>query len=173
MSQTGAGESIVSEITVNASRERIFAALTVPAERIAWWGGGSAIFKTEAMDSDLRVGGKWEMRGMTGERPFSISGEYREVDRPRALAFTWSPSWAPEAAGSLVRFELIDQSGSTLVRITHSGLTPEAAQVHSGWANILGEARGTPNCGPIMARFSAISPSGSDSIVPASISRTL
>src|SRR5580693_3259776 len=118
MSQTSADESIVTEITIEATPERIFDALTVPAERLAWWGGGSAIFKTEAMDSDLRVGGKWEMRGMTGERPFSITGEYREVDRPRALAFTWSPSWSPEAAGSLVRFELIDQSGATLVRIT-------------------------------------------------------
>jgi uncharacterized protein YndB with AHSA1/START domain len=138
MSQTSAGESIVSEITIKASPERIFDALTVPEQRLAWWGGGSAMFKTEAMDSDLRVGGKWEMRGMTGERPFSISGEYREVDRPRTLAFTWSPSWSPGAAGSLVRFELTDLNGSTLVRITHSGLTAEAAQAHSGWANILG-----------------------------------
>jgi uncharacterized protein YndB with AHSA1/START domain len=140
MSQTSSGESIVSEITIESSPERIFDALTNPQERVAWWGGGgaNARFKTDAMDSDLRVGGKWEMRGMTGERPFSISGEYREVDRPRALAFTWSPSWAPDAAGSLVRFELIDQNGATLVRITHSGLTAEAAKAHAGWANILG-----------------------------------
>jgi uncharacterized protein YndB with AHSA1/START domain len=139
MSQTGAGESIVSEITIEASPERIFDALVDPQERLAWWGGsGKAMFKTETMDSDLRVGGKWEMRGMTGDRPFSISGEYREVDRPRALAFTWSPSWAQEAAGSLVRFELLDQHGATLVWITHSGLTAEAAKVHAGWANILG-----------------------------------
>jgi uncharacterized protein YndB with AHSA1/START domain len=138
MSQTSAGESIVSEITIEASPERVFDALTNPQERIAWWGGGNAMFKTEAMDSDLRVGGKWEMRGMTGERPFSVSGEYREVDRPRALAFTWSPSWSPDAAGSLVRFELVDQNGATLVRITHSGLTAEAAKAHAGWANILG-----------------------------------
>ena len=138
MSQTSAGETIVSEITIDASPERVFEALTVPEQRIAWWGGGSGPFKTEAMDSDLRVGGKWEMRGMTGERPFSVGGEYREVDRPRTLAFTWSPSWAPAAAGSLVRFELIERSGATLVRITHSGLTAEAAKAHAGWANILG-----------------------------------
>jgi uncharacterized protein YndB with AHSA1/START domain len=138
MSQTGANETIVSEITIDAPAERIFEAISDPTERVAWWGGGSAIFKTEAMDSDLRVGGKWEMRGMTGERPFTISGEYREVDRPRALAFTWSPSWSPEAANSVVRFELIESGGSTLVRITHSQLTPDAAKVHSGWGNILG-----------------------------------
>jgi uncharacterized protein YndB with AHSA1/START domain len=138
MSQTSAGESIVSEIVIDASAERIFDALTIPEQRLAWWGGGSAIFKTESVDSDLRVGGKWEMRGMTGERPFSITGEYREIDRPRTLAFTWSPSWSPEAAGSLVRFELIERGGATLVRITHSGLTAEAAKVHSGWGNILG-----------------------------------
>lgn len=138
MSQTRADESIVSEITIQAAPDRIFDALTVPEQRLAWWGGGGAMFKTEAMDSDLRVGGKWEMRGLTGERPFTISGEYREIDRPRALAFTWSPSWSPEAAGSLVRFELIERDGTTLVRITHSGLTAGAAKAHSGWMNILG-----------------------------------
>lgn len=142
MSQTRADESIVSEITIQAAPDRIFDALTVPEQRLAWWGGGGAMFKTEAMDSDLRVGGKWEMRGLTGERPFTISGEYREIDRPRALAFTWSPSWSPEAAGSLVRFELIERDGATLVRITHSGLTADAAKAHSGWTNILGWLKG-------------------------------
>jgi uncharacterized protein YndB with AHSA1/START domain len=140
MSQASAGESIVSEVIIEASPDRIFEALVDPQERIAWWGGAgqNATFKTQSMESDLRVGGKWEMRGMTGERPFSISGEYRQIDRPRSLAFTWSASWSPATAGSLVRFELIDQNGSTLVRITHSGLTAEGAKAHAGWPNILG-----------------------------------
>ena len=48
MSQTSAGESIVSEITIEASPERIFDALVNPQERIAWWGGGNAMFPAVA-----------------------------------------------------------------------------------------------------------------------------
>jgi len=38
------------------------------------------------MESDLRPGGRWVMRGLRADGgPFTISGEYREVSRPRVL----------------------------------------------------------------------------------------
>jgi len=102
-----------------------------------WW-GGAGMFHTTRMESDLRVGGAWLQSG-TGRDggPFTIRGEYRVVERPRVLAFTWLPSWQPDAQASLVRFDLEERDGVTTVRLTHSGLTPQARQIHRGWPQIL------------------------------------
>jgi uncharacterized protein YndB with AHSA1/START domain len=67
-----------------------------------------------------------------------VCGEYRVIERPRVLAFTWIPDWQANASESLVRFDLIEQDGVTTVRLTHSGLTPEARQAHRGWPRMLG-----------------------------------
>lgn len=137
MTTTGANE-IIQEITIAASANRIFEALTDPDQRKAWW-GAEGRFQATHVESDLRVGGKWVMSGTgLGGRPFTVKGEYRTVEPPRLLAFTWLPSWQPNASESLVRFELFEKDGMTTVRLTHSGLTPEGAQSHQGWPQILG-----------------------------------
>ena len=42
---------------------------------------------------------------------------------------------------TLVRFDLTEKDGLTTVRLTHSGLTPEALQAHKGWPQVLGWLR--------------------------------
>jgi uncharacterized protein YndB with AHSA1/START domain len=131
-------DPIVEEITINASAERIFDALINPEERVKWWGAEGS-FQTTHMESDLRPGGRWAMRGlrMNGQ-PFTITGEYREIARPRLLVFTWLPDWQESAATSLVRIDLEENDGMTTVRLTHSGLTAEALRTgHRGWPQIL------------------------------------
>lgn len=66
-----------------------------------------------------------------------MKGEYRVIERPRALAFTWLPSWEVNASETLVRFDLSEKDGITTVRLTHSGLSPEGVEAHKGWAQIL------------------------------------
>ncbi len=141
MSMTSASETIIEEITIKAPAKRIFDALTVPAQRVAWW-GSKGRFETTHVESDLRPGGKWMMRGTgLGGKPFTIKGEYRAVEAPYVLAFTWLPSWQPDATETLVRFDLEERDGVTTVRLTHSGLTSEGAQAHKGWPQILGWLR--------------------------------
>jgi uncharacterized protein YndB with AHSA1/START domain len=90
------------------------------------------------MESDLRPGGKWMMRGIGYGKPVSVLGEYRQIERPRLLVFTWVPDWQQDATESLIRFELEEKEGVTTVRLTHSGLTSEASRDHhKGWARIL------------------------------------
>src|SRR5262249_23751363 len=90
------------------------------------------------MESDLRFGGRWAMRGIgVGGKPFSVVGEYRNIERPRLLVFTWLPGWQEGATESLVRFELEEKDGVTTVRLTHSGLTSEGVRAHQGWPQIL------------------------------------
>ncbi len=135
---TIADDTIVAEIAIKASAERLFEALTNPEQRMKWW-GLKGRFETTEMESDLRVGGRWAMRGTgMGGTPFSVTGEYRSIERPRLLAFTWLPSWDEEATETLVRFDLHEKDGVTTVRLTHSGFKTEGSRVrHQGWPQIL------------------------------------
>src|SRR5258705_13860152 len=137
MSSTSVYDTIVKEITIRASAERIFEALTNPDQRVRWW-GAEGRFHTTHMESDLRPGGKWLMSGtgMDG-RPFRVVGEYREIERPCSLVFSWLPDWHEDATETLVRFDLNEKDGVTTVRLTHSGLTPKGARAHQGWPQIL------------------------------------
>jgi uncharacterized protein YndB with AHSA1/START domain len=136
--QNAAVEPIVAEIVINAPAERVFEALTDPAQRVAWW-GMKGRFETTNMESDLRPGGRWTMRGLgMGGRPFSIVGTYRTIERPRLIVFTWFPDWDPNATETLVRFDLEEQGGATTVRLTHSGFASvDARDKHQGWPQIL------------------------------------
>jgi len=133
-----AGNPIIETITIDASADRVFDALVSPDERVKWWGAEGS-FQTTHMESDLRIGGRWLMRGLrlNGEH-FTITGEYREIVRPRLLVFTWLPDWQENAGTSLVRIDLEENDGVTTVRLTHSGLTTEALRTgHRGWPQIL------------------------------------
>ncbi len=133
-------DEIVQEVVIHAPAERIFRALTRPEELLAWWAAEGKFHLIEA-ECDLQPGGKWRMRvaGRCGEgSPVSIvSGEYRVVDPPRLLTYTWireNENW-PE---TLVRWDLKENSGYTTVRVTHSGLVSEALRErNSGWPLVL------------------------------------
>ena len=120
-------DAIVEEITIKASAERIFEALTDPAQRARWW-GLKGRFETDHMESDLRPRGRWTMSGIgMGGKPFEIHGVYTTIERPRVLAFTWLPSWDDTATETLVRFDLEERAGITTVRLTHSGFASQAS----------------------------------------------
>jgi uncharacterized protein YndB with AHSA1/START domain len=138
MNPTIANDTIIQEIVIKAPAERIFEALTNPAQRTKWW-GAEGRFQTTHMESDLRPGGKWMMRGNgIGGRPFTIRGEYRQIEPPRLLIFTWLPDWQEDAFETLVRFDLIENNDVTAVRLTHSGLATESSRLsHKGWPQIL------------------------------------
>ena len=137
MNPTSASDTIIQEITIKAPAQRIFDALTNPSQRTKWW-GAEGRFQTTHMESDLRPGGKWMMRGNgMGGKPFTVSGEYRQIEPPRLLVFTWLPSWQEDAIETLVRFDLEEKNGVTTVRLTHSGLTDSSRMSHKGWPQVL------------------------------------
>jgi uncharacterized protein YndB with AHSA1/START domain len=131
-------DTIVQEIRIRASAERIFEALTNPEQLVRWW-GIEGRFQTTQAESDPHPGGKWQMRGMgMNGRPFTIRGTYREIIRPRVLDFTWLPDWQEDAAETFVRIELEERGGVTRVRLTHSGLSTAASrESHKGWPQLL------------------------------------
>ena len=138
MKQTDISDTIVEEITIHGPVERIFDALTDPEQRVKWW-GAEGRFQVTEMESDLRPGGKWMMRGIgIGGKPFRVGGEYRQIERPRLLVFTWLPDWQEDAPETVVRFQLEENDGVTTVRLIHSGLASDSSRSsHRGWPQIL------------------------------------
>ncbi len=141
MTRESTNGSIVAEITIHAPADRIFDALTDPVQRLQWW-ARSGRFTPVSMDSDLRPGGNWVMHFAHDGATATVGGEYIAIDPPRTLEFTWSPSWDPRGGKTVVRFDLIEQDGTTTVRVTHSGLADDASRArHSGWPDLLSALR--------------------------------
>lgn len=140
MTVTNADTIIEQEIFIDAPAEKIFAALTDPKQLPQWWGGDDD-YHIEAMESDLRVGGKWRTfgRGCEGKE-FAVHGEYRAIDRPTLLEYTWNYDWDGDAKETVVRFELMAKDGGTLLRLKHSGFHDVAARNdhNDGWKRVLG-----------------------------------
>lgn len=131
--------TVTSEITINAPASKIFAALTDPKQLPQWWGEDGA-YHVQSMESDLRVGGLWRTRGAGADgQPFSVHGAYRVVEPPHRLEYTWNYDWDSDASETVVRYDLTEGDGTTLVRVTHSGFTdPKAREQHKeGWKRVL------------------------------------
>src|SRR6185312_6080791 len=86
-------------------------------------------FQATHVESDLRPGGKWMMRcDGCGGKPTMVAGEYRKIERPRLLVFTWLRGEQENEPETLVRWDLEEKDGITTVRLTHSGLTSESSR---------------------------------------------
>lgn len=128
--------TIASEIVIDAPAARVFAALTEPQQIVQWWGSDDS-YRTTAVEIDLRVGGsiRYVARGSQGNE-MTIAGTFLEVDPPTRLAYTWNPSWEDGIPETIVRFELSERDGSTLLRLQHSGfVAADTSEEHDeGWA---------------------------------------
>jgi uncharacterized protein YndB with AHSA1/START domain len=137
--------TIEEEIHIAAPPERVFQALVDPGQLAQWW-GQKGMYRSKRWTTDVRPGGKWRSEG-TGERDgqeyqYEVYGEYLQVDPPRLLEFTWSPSWAGPM-NTVVRMELTPSGEGTLLRLRHSGFTSATqVQSHRGWPQVLGWLRG-------------------------------
>jgi uncharacterized protein YndB with AHSA1/START domain len=145
--------TVHAEIFIAAPPERVFQALTDPAQTPRWW-GQEGLYRITDSKADLRLGEKWSSEGVGADgTKFRVEGEYLEIDPPRLLVHTWTSTYA----GSLkttVRWELEatgvhglhptgpKRSGTgTLVKVTQEGFAgfPQQALSHGeGWKRVLG-----------------------------------
>ncbi len=131
--------SLTLRKTVRASRARVFRLWTDPAELPRWFSApGHGLASVEV---DLRVGGTYRfgMRKLPNGEPFYVSGEYRELDPPSRIVFTWTWDNPNDAQNTLVTIDLIEVAGGTEVRLTHELFSEEKqAESHTaGWTVIL------------------------------------
>src|SRR6187431_3429948 len=92
-----------------APRPRVFGACTEPEELAKWWGPQG--FTVPSIDFAPQVGSSYRiaMQPPDGEL-FHLAGEFREVDPPTRLAFTfrWEPP-DPDDRETVVRISLEDR----------------------------------------------------------------
>jgi len=132
-------EAITIDTFIAAPPERVFQAITDPSQLVQWWGQPGA-YRTTNLQIDLRRGGYWRSSGVGADgKPFHVEGEYREVDPPRVLAYTWRPSYR-QIPETLVRWQLEAEDKGTRVRLNHSGFVgaADACKDHgNGWMKVL------------------------------------
>jgi uncharacterized protein YndB with AHSA1/START domain len=143
---TEIGQELVLELTHRfaAPREKVFEAWTNPEVLKRWW-AASPEWDTPLAEVDPREGGGYRlsMRTDTGE-VHTVRGEYREVQAPERLAYTWSWEEGPKQAqegseNTLVVVEFLEDGDGTLVKLTHTGFASEEIRgmhVH-GWEAVL------------------------------------
>lgn len=123
--------------TFAAPRERVFGMLTEPAEVARWW--GPVGFTMPEVRVDLRVGGgyRFTMQPPEGDR-FHLTGEFREVDPPARLVYTFRyEEPTADDRETVVTVTLAADGGHTVVSLDQDGFaTQERVALHrDGWTD--------------------------------------
>jgi uncharacterized protein YndB with AHSA1/START domain len=124
---------------LKASPERLFDAWTKP-ELMKQWFHAVENWTTPMAEVDLKPGGAWKV-DMKREDGFihHALGEYREIDRPNKLVFTWHP-YGDTSVETVVtlRFKKVADNETELT-LTHEGLRNEKEKSDhtAGWTGCL------------------------------------
>ena len=114
-----------------------FAAFSDPNEIAKWWGPEG--FNIPSLEFDPRVGESYRIEMQPPEDdPFFLTGEFREVDPPARLAYTFV--WEdpdPDDVETLVRLSFRDLGESTEVAFTQDPFKTEARRAlhRAGWTD--------------------------------------
>jgi uncharacterized protein YndB with AHSA1/START domain len=133
---TAAPPRVVLERILPAPPAEVFRAWTDPARlRVFMCPGTTTASDVEA---DVRVGGRFTIVMHQASGPAVHTGEYRVVEAPSRLAFTWfSPATGP--GGSLVTIALAPHAQGTRLVLTHEQLPNDdvASRHDRGWNDIV------------------------------------
>ena len=131
------GVVLVVRRTIRATAERIFAAWTQPEQLMAWWGPRPVI--CAGAEVDLRIGGHYRIvNALPDGTSVTISGEFREIEPPSKLVYTWRTSSSLEES-SLVTVRFEQRGDATEVTVVHDQIPSEAIrESHQlGWNGCL------------------------------------
>ncbi len=133
MTMADDGRSATATVDLAARPERVWEALA--SDEITGWWVRPGVFDTREWTGDVRPEGTWRGSGIFRGEPYTIEGQFLEVDPPRALSHTWHPVGAPIAATSTVSYLLEPLDGGTRVTLTHGPFaSAEATEGNAiGW----------------------------------------
>jgi uncharacterized protein YndB with AHSA1/START domain len=141
--RTGMRNDLVatSSITVNASAEDVWKAITTPELIKQWFFGVDT-------ESDWTVGSPLVHRGQLQGKPYEDKGEILKLERPRLLVHShWSElPGVPDRPENYeeVTWALSERDGTTELTITERNLSSEKAKAASeeGWKTALSSLKG-------------------------------
>jgi uncharacterized protein YndB with AHSA1/START domain len=125
------------ERVLPAAPSVVFAAFSDPNQLAKWWGPKG--FTTSSLEFDPRVGESYRIEMQPPEDdPFHLTGEFREVEPPVRLAYTFV--WEdpdPDDVETLVGLSFRDLGESTEVAFTQGPFkTEERRALHrDGWTD--------------------------------------
>jgi uncharacterized protein YndB with AHSA1/START domain len=138
-------DSVVAEIEIAASPEKVFEAITKSDQLMRWWISPTCSNRT--WEVDPRPGGRWRFktgkstRAINGVDTYEAHGEILEYSPPRVLVYTWIANWNEDPSqATVVSWTLSPTNNGTLIKVTHSGLSkmPVARKDYSaGWVSVL------------------------------------
>jgi len=127
------------ERTIDASAEEAFDAWTNPEVLRRWWAADPS-WVTPVVEVDLRVGGNYRlsMEDPATGTTHTVAGEYREVQRPKRLVYSWCwerSDGQPDEHTSTVTVEFLGEGERTTIVLEHTNLaSPESRDRHrEGW----------------------------------------
>jgi uncharacterized protein YndB with AHSA1/START domain len=125
---------IVATVEIERTPERVFQALS-SREIVDWW-VNPGVFDTREWSGDVRVGGRWRASGVARGAPYTLEGEFLEVDPPRKLVQTWHRLATP-GAPSILTYLLEPIAGGTRLTVRHAGIiAPDQRQnMSAGWCS--------------------------------------
>lgn len=119
--------------------DRVFAAFVEPETLAEWW--GPVGFTSPSVELDVRAGGQYRI-GMQPPHAdlFHLRGEFREVDPPRRLAYTfeWEPP-DPDDRETLVTLTFEPVAHGTRLVLDQGPFATEARHAlhETGWTESL------------------------------------
>lgn len=147
--------TVRASVEIAASPDEVFEALMDPAQLEEWWGTPEG-YRTNGWRLEPSPGGEWSVLTTAADgSEGSVHGEYRVVDPPRTLEFTWAASWG-DFAETTVRFDLVPAVvrgvPGTRVTVTHSGLAGMDIRAQAG-ASCAASASVAPDWKRLLASF--------------------
>ena len=130
---------LLATIDIATTPERVFRAVT--SEELPRWWGSADLYRTTKWSGDVRAGGAWRTEGVSREgKPFSVHGEFLEVDPPHKLVQTWQYDWDPSGSVTTITWLFTPIAGGTRVTVRHEGFGDAHAACEShtrGWERVL------------------------------------
>lgn len=135
-----AGElTLATKRALPAPRPLVYEAFTDPSKLARWW--GPAGFTTPSLEFQARVGESYriEMQSPEGDR-FYLTGQFRDVDPPARLAFTFV--WEdpdPDDGENVVALSFRDRGERTEVALAQGPFRTDARRAlhRNGWVESL------------------------------------
>jgi uncharacterized protein YndB with AHSA1/START domain len=126
---------------LRASPERVFAAFA-DADLVSAWLRPSPDIRLDVLEMDFRVGGAWRFAyHVPGGPVVVIGGEYRLIEPPSKLVYSWIIEPPDEHAGlqSEVTVAITPVADGAELHISHARLTlPGSPERHAqGWRDAL------------------------------------
>lgn len=126
--------------TFAAPQSKVFHAWTDP-RHLKQWFGPTDDFEVPVAEVDLRVGGRYRigMKPSGKEEMYVAVGEYREIDAPRRLVYTWAWEGDNEAGETVVTVEFRAVDAGTELFLKHEFFPNSEARLkhEEGWTGCI------------------------------------